>query len=238
MDKREYTRRVVSVMRHLTAAEITAIREELEAHIEDRMEPLLGLEGVDEAEAERRSIAAMGDPETVGWELQKQYARFWLWLERALRVLLVLLVCSAALSGGSAVYRASLNVQADQSPLSRMAQTTRKTVDQTLRIKQEIGSDVLHIYATGRKEGEVVVFYCRYDQSVFGYLSGWGVTFEDCRGQELPGGDGYHSISGTVAYHSHYLQVPWGDPYVTAVVERYGERTEIQVPLLWEEAVE
>ena len=89
MDKREYTRRVVAVMRHLTADEMTAIRAEIEGHIEDRMEPLLALQGVDQAEAEQRSIAAMGDPEEIGRELQKHYSYFWLWVDRILLALIV-----------------------------------------------------------------------------------------------------------------------------------------------------
>ena len=59
MDKKEYSRQVIAAMRHLRADEIAAIRAEIEGHIEDRMEPLLELQGIDEEEAQRRSIALL-----------------------------------------------------------------------------------------------------------------------------------------------------------------------------------
>lgn len=77
MDRRQYTDRVLTSLRRMTAKEREAIRRELDGHMEDHMEALRAL-GYDEALAEARTIAAMGDPEEVGRELNKQYPFRWL----------------------------------------------------------------------------------------------------------------------------------------------------------------
>ena len=79
MTRSEYVERVLSVMRHVTPSEREAIRAEIDAHIEDHICDLLELD-YDEALAEERTMALMGDPEEVGRELDKQYTNsFWLW---------------------------------------------------------------------------------------------------------------------------------------------------------------
>lgn len=77
MDRRDYTDRVLSSLRRVTEKEREAIRSELDGHIEDHMEALREL-GYDEELAETRTLAAMGDPEEVGRELNKQYPFRWL----------------------------------------------------------------------------------------------------------------------------------------------------------------
>ena len=72
MDRRDYTDRVLSSLRRVTEKEREAIRSELDGHIEDHMEALREL-GYDEELAEERAIAAMGEPDEVGRELNKQY---------------------------------------------------------------------------------------------------------------------------------------------------------------------
>ena len=77
MDRRDYTDRVLSSLRRVTEKEREAIRSELDGHIEDHMEALREL-GYDEELAEERAIAAMGEPDEVGRELNKQYPFRWL----------------------------------------------------------------------------------------------------------------------------------------------------------------
>ena len=75
MDRRDYTDRVLSSLRRVTEKEREAIRSELDGHIEDHMEALREL-GYDEELAEERAIAAMGEPDEVGRELNRQYTGF------------------------------------------------------------------------------------------------------------------------------------------------------------------
>ena len=83
MDRRDYTDRVLSSLRRVTEKEQEAIRSELDGHIEDHMEALREL-GYDEELAEERAIAAMGEPDEVGRELNKQYTGWgWVLVSRA-----------------------------------------------------------------------------------------------------------------------------------------------------------
>lgn len=77
MDRKTYIDTVLSTLRRVTGRERSAIREEIDGHIEDHMEGLIEL-GYDPALAEERTLAAMGDPKEVGRELNKQYPLRWL----------------------------------------------------------------------------------------------------------------------------------------------------------------
>ena len=96
MDRRQYTDRVLTSLRRVTAKEREAIRQELDGHMEDHMESLREL-GYDEALAEARTLAAMGDPEEVGRELNQQYPFRWLVIGRAAMVLTLLFALLVAL---------------------------------------------------------------------------------------------------------------------------------------------
>lgn len=76
MDRSAYCAQVLSHLRRLSRREREAVRAELEAHMEDRVCALLDL-GYDQALAEERTMAAMGDPAQVGREMAKQYPRGW-----------------------------------------------------------------------------------------------------------------------------------------------------------------
>ena len=98
MDRKTYIDTVLSTLRRVTGDEKLAIRAELDGHIEDHMEGLLEL-GYDEALAEERTLAAMGDPKEVGRELNRQYTGWgWVLLSRA-AVLLTAVLCIQALLG-------------------------------------------------------------------------------------------------------------------------------------------
>ena len=100
-------------VRHATPKELRAIRAELTGHLEDRAEVLLS-RGLEEAQAESAAVAAMGDPEAIGRELNRQYPLGWLLLSRTLLVLLAAAVSCLfryllpAVSGGFAVIVSAL----------------------------------------------------------------------------------------------------------------------------------
>lgn len=76
MNRAEYCAQVLSHLRRLSRREREAVRAELEEHMEDHVRALLDL-GYDQALAEERTMAAMGDPAQVGREMAKQYPRGW-----------------------------------------------------------------------------------------------------------------------------------------------------------------
>ena len=72
-----------------------AVAEELRSHLEESRDFLMQEEGLSQAEAERAAIAAMGDPEELGKELNQVHSPLlgWLWLlsRWAVRMLIVFL---------------------------------------------------------------------------------------------------------------------------------------------------
>ena len=83
-------------VRHATPRERRAIRAELTGHLEDRAEDLRQ-RGMPEEEAEERAVAAMGDPEAIGRELNRQYPLGWLIVSRCALVLAAVLVLHLSL---------------------------------------------------------------------------------------------------------------------------------------------
>ena len=232
MDKKEYSRQVIAAMRHLRADEIAAIRAEIEGHIEDRMEPLLALQGIDEEEAQRRSIAAMGDPAEIGRAFQKHYSYFWLWVDRAIIALIVLVLWGTVWRIPGHLENVKDNLTARYAPMSFLHETTRKQwVDMEVDLRAQVGSDILRVYAVGTKENEATIFWCGYDESIHGQVGQWSVEYEDCHILEIL----VHASGGGAYAYVDTVEVQTGAPYVTAVVKRYGERITLDIPLVWEE---
>ena len=236
MTRQEYTARLLGMLRHVTKEERAAIRAEIEGHIEDHMEYLLDL-GYDEQLAEARTMAAMGDPEVVGRELNKQYPLFWLVVSRVITVVMVLVILTGLLSTSTLVHRAAKNIEARTSPVGNISGHSEERCYQELDIRLEIGSDMLYFFGTAIDQQDYVrVYWVKYDRSIFGVAGNWDVTYENEAGEKLLVGGGSSTGSG-VSYHRDrlYDTIPEGTPFVTAVVERYGERHEVQIPLKWEE---
>ena len=93
MTRKEYTESVLAQLRRLTPEEKQDVLAELDAHMEDRICALLDL-GYDEALAEERVMAAMGDPEQVGKQLNAVHKPWlgWLWVVSKVLVILTLIV--------------------------------------------------------------------------------------------------------------------------------------------------
>ena len=238
MNREEYTQRVLSALGRLTPKEISAVRAEIDGHIEDHMAYLLDL-GYDEQLAEARTMAAMGDPEEVGRELNKQYPLFWLVVSRVITAVMVLVILTGLLSTSTLVHRAAKNIEARTSPAGNISGHSEERCYQELDIRLEIGSDVLYFFGTAIDQQDYVrVYWVKYDQSILGEAGDWEVTYENEAGEDLLVGGGSSTGSG-VSYHRDrlYDTIPEGTPFVTAVVERYGERHEVQIPLKWEEGM-
>jgi hypothetical protein len=177
----------------------------------------------------------MGDPETVGRELQKQYGFGWLVLSRILAALIAAMVCVILLNISVPIHCTWEALWARMAPERHVYSIrTLKLPYQPLEIKEEIGSDILYIFGAGPDQnGNMQIYYTCYDKSIFGQVSNWGVSFESPDGGEHPIRGGY-SESGGVRYAGVDVEALRGAEYVLAVVERYGERIEIPVTVDWE----
>lgn len=247
MTRSEYVEQVLSVMRHATASEREAIRAELSAHIEDHICDLLELD-YDEALAEERTMALMGDPEEVGLELDKQYTNgFWLWLEGVSKILLVPLILMALLGVGI-LFHAVDAVEARFAPPQRSSGDFTAEVTEETGYRVTIGNDILKVYqvSVGNKvfayyshdriaeqglAAEVLV--CAYDRIPFGIVSGDLTAYlrvEDQRGTELESW-GRSAGSWGAVYEQFYIPIEPGDTHVTLSYDRFGESATLKVPL-------
>ena len=87
---------VLSCIPRATKRERADIREELLDHLESHKEVLLGY-GVEEEQAEREAVEAMGDAGKIGAAWNAMLSPFWLWLGRICAACCVLLVLQTAL---------------------------------------------------------------------------------------------------------------------------------------------
>lgn len=241
MTRQAYTDRVLANLRRVTPEERAAIREELDAHMEDHICDLLDL-GYDEALAEERTMQRMGDPEEVGRELDKQYPLRWLVLGRVALTLTVVM-CIVALFGIGILSYLWWSLEARVAPdqiSSDLLEQGQRVVD----IRVPVGNDILRIYrvAMGKKDGQLVaeVSMCAYDRIPGGIVSEQllpNVELTDQRGAppEWGLGGGGKSNWGA-AYTTKYINIEPEDTYVTLTYDRFGEYVSVRVPLTGEDA--
>jgi len=237
MNRQEYTQTVLSCLRRVTYEEERAIRAELDGHMEDHICALLEL-GYDEALAEERTMACMGDPLKVGRELNKQYPLGWLVLGRAAKLLAILLIMPILVSflfSESALFsciKARINPWEYGFSQELQAQTSER-----LDLRKVVGDDILRIYLVTEEtiEGQqvAVVRGVAYDRIPFGLPASWilcEMTIEDQRGEEVSGFGGY-SRDDRARYLSGYIPIEPGDTHVVLRGDRYGQRFSLEVPL-------
>ena len=237
MTRKEYTERALSVMRRVTYDEREAIRQELDAHMEDHICGFMEL-GFDEALAEERTMARMGDPEEVGRELDKQYPMHWLILGR-IAVVITVMVCVMAFLGLGVLSHLwwSLEARFFTDDVGSSSFVGERTMDPDIRVT--VGNDILRIYrvAVGTKDGEPVaeVAMCVYDRIPGGIASEDLLDYDQLRDQRnsapdnLMGGSGKSNYGAD--YSTTYIRVQPGDTYVTWTYDRFGENVSIKIPL-------
>ena len=184
MTRTEYVERVLSVMRHVTTSEREAIRAEIDAHIEDHICDLLELD-YDEALAEERTMALMGDPEEVGRELDQQYtSHFWEHLE-GIAVLLLIAMGFQALMGIGILFHAVDHLEARFSPDGYSSDFPAEIIAE-VDLRVQVGNDILRVYQVALGEQSYYnptleqdeirptaqVSVCAYDRIPFGIVSG------------------------------------------------------------------
>jgi len=233
MTRKEYSESMLSQLRRLTPEEKADALAEIDAHIEDHMCALLDL-GYDEALAEERTMAVMGDPEEVGREMNRAYPLRWLILGRAAVILTVILCCQAVFALGilgNAVQ--SLEARIYPNKNIRLEQ-----VDYSERVnyKAAVGNDILRVYrvSVGSEDGKRMaeVSLCTYDRIPCGIVSEELLNraeVKNQRGESLFEGNG--SGCWMAEYNNCYVNLEPDDLYVTVEYDRFGERVELVVPL-------
>lgn len=244
MTRREFTDQVLLPLTRLTWDEREAVRQELEEHIEDRMEALLEMGWKPEL-AEERCLEAMGNPVEIGREMAKQYrgrGRGWLWLGRA-AVALTAVLCLQALAnvGILSFVWDGLLVRCRENPVPEAWTTlSERDAAANVNIRVPVGNDVLRVarVSVGRMEDggspRAELILVAYDRLPGGIVSTNvinGLELEDQRGAacELPGGvsGGNYMVRSAV----RYAEVEPGDEFLTLRYRQFGDSGEIRVPL-------
>ena len=237
MTRGEFMDRVLTPLGRLTAQERENVRQELEEHVEDRMEALLEM-GWSEELAESRCLEAMGDPVEIGREMARQYpGPWWLWIGRA-AVILTAVVCIQALLGFGMLGYAwdSLTVRISPSTAVSIGELKNVEAVEELDIRAEVGNDVLRIYqvSVGEKDGQraAMVLACMYDRWPFGIVAN-GLRARS----ELLSQRGETGISGggrgtaTAQYAARWAPVEPGGTHVVWEYRAIGGTVRLEVPL-------
>lgn len=240
MDRQDYTAAVLSALRRVTSRERAAIRAELDGHIEDHMEGLLEL-GYDEALAEERTLAAMGDPKEVGRELNKQYPFRWLvvlWGARLLSawaVLLMLLLVPGVIIDVQETPLLALQERLHPDLSHHFAPSGRIAAEEQLDIEIPLGNDIVRVVRLcvyneipwGERRAYINVD--SYDRRPLGLVSDKDLILESQSGSQST-----VRVSGTNRWwHTGDGEVPIGegDTYVILRCEAYGESHAVRIPL-------
>ena len=237
MNKTEYIEQVAQALRRTTYRENLAIREELAGHIEDHMEGLLEL-GWDEALAEERTLAAMGDPAEVARELDRQYPLFWLIIGRITKKVLVLLVIVGFFQMGELPGRIRRNIPSESHLesydwIDEALEDGEALYVEDLDIRTEIGSDILYIYRLAIGEADergsrVLLSAITYDHRLTGIFSYNLINDLEYASESMEKQGLYRDR------HNIYAQP--GDRYVVVRYNKHGHDVRVEIPLHWEEA--
>ena len=236
MTREDFVSQVLAPLGRLTRDEREAVRQELEEHIEDRMEYLLEKGWAQEA-AEERSLEAMGDPAEIGREMAKQYrGRGWIWIGRA-AALLIAVLCVWTLLGLGMVGSAWDSVKA-RTCRDTDIRTSLETVEasELADIREAVGNDVLRIIRVnvGWRDDQRVaeVTACMYDRVPFGIVEDNFLTKSELKNQR---GETGTSGSGSGSYGAEYVKrwtpVEPEDTYVVWEYRATKGAVEIKVPL-------
>lgn len=242
MEHNEFCDRVLARVRHATPEEKRAIRAELLGHMEDHAAALME-RGRDEETAQAMAAAAMGDPEEVGRELDKQYPLVWLALSRVSLTFIILILVTL-------IFRLPLfpflfqNFRASTQEVPASLDNLRGYT-YVVDLRADVGTDVLRVFGVGLepsldgKTGTVSLAMCCYDKNPFGQASSilinrltyeaGGETVES-----LSGGGG--SSSGAAYWNAKGITVSREAEYIAVCYDAFGIQARLEVPLNWEDA--
>lgn len=246
MERQEFCDRVLAKVCHATPEEKASIRAELDAHMEDHAAALLEA-GYGEAEAAERAMAAMGDPEEIGAELNRDYPLGWLVLSRVSLIVTVMLCATLLFSWpilGNVLYSFQTHIAPESSPF---APRDQYGYERKVDIRTEVGDDILRIYKVGLdvstdgETGVVGLFTCNYNKKFFGYTANsLDLRFEtSATAEDAPffGSGGGGGGGGGVNYMLvKEIPVTRADDAVTVIYDRYGDYAQIEAPVPWEDA--
>lgn len=229
-----FCERVCSYIDHATGKELEQVEKELRDHLEDHAQALIDI-GRSPEEAEVAAILAMGDPEDIGREMNRQFPFIWLFLSRATAVIAIILALMLLSPMRDMYYRVSESLQARNSPMEFFGE-----YGDPIDIRAELPeNDIAYFYSSkvelfGGTDYRAIIGLTVYDKSPFGRVSRDALDFslelED--GFALPSGGSYMGYS---VHHKRILiDVEKGQETLELCYNRLGNEIRVEIPLSWE----
>ena len=237
MDRETFCNTVLSRVRYATDRERTAIRRELEGHIADHAEALEE-QGFTPGEAIAQAEEAMGDPGETARELAKCYSPFWLWLGRAVNLLLALAIPLCIWWSIPVAVGAGSNLLCRVEPkLFAAAYDPREgETAWDVDVRATLEDQILRIYmvSVDREAGLAQLHCCYYAKNPFNtFRSVSGIPFlltlTNQRGEEGTYAGGMGSLPGYVFWDVEVPVAP-GDTTLTYTYEWLDMSWEIPLP--------
>ena len=111
MSDQEFCAAVLAQIPRATFSERADMERELMEHLEDHRAALME-GGLDEAAAQARSVAAMGDAGEIGRQWNQRLSPLWLWVGRVCKVVCISLMIVMFLPGCTLLLQVSQNLSA------------------------------------------------------------------------------------------------------------------------------
>ena len=239
MDRREFYGQVLRSMHRLTRREEEAVRQELEGHLEDHICALLEL-GYDEALAEERTVAAMGDPTEIGRAMDRQYPPFWLAAKRVVMALTLMAVLLVGMPLCQTLDNTADNLRARFCPEKLAA--VRDFNDQLgaveeLDLQVECGDVTVRVYQVGLENptggGMAYLAISAWDRRFFAeQVPGDAAAALLWNRLELVTSSGMKPVGGQGWKWAYIYEIPvnYGDS-VQMTYDRYGKKFDLTVEL-------
>ena len=226
--------RVCSYIDYATGRELEQVHKELRDHMEDHAQTLMDI-GRSPEEAEVAAILAMGDPEEIGREMNKQFPFVWLFLSRATAVIAIILALMLLSPLRDMYYRVSDSLEARKSPMEMFGHYSNP-----IDIRVELpGNDVAYFYCAdiekyGETDYRALIGLAVYDKSPFGqvYRDALDFCVEMETGFFQPSGG---SFMGYGVHHKRMdIAIEYGQETVELYYTRLGNNIKVEIPLEWE----
>ena len=235
---------VLDCIPRATRREKDDIRDELLDHLLEHKDVLMGY-GLEEAEAEKRAVEAMGDAEGTGKAWNEKLSPFWLWLGRVCMVCCVWLVLSTALRSE---YRLKMiwnvwQVQHGQETVELDEISSFDLVwEKDPGVCEEFGEHIIKIpkvalwqNAWEKDRFELLVYVITYPQNVMDYPLPMNpfLWHLECNLQDNGGSGAEFHKQGYSEVRRNY-DVEKGTESVILDFELYGNTFHAEIPLDWE----
>ena len=177
-NKNIFCDKVCSYIDYATGKELEQVRGELRDHLEDHAQALMEI-GRSREEAEEASILAMGDPEEIGRELNKQFPFIWLFLSRATIVIAVILALLLLSPLSDLLHLANESLTARKNPIE-LFEDQGTAIDIRISLPE---NDIAYFYSVdletlGEDNYRVLIGLVVYDENPFGRVSKNALDFK------------------------------------------------------------